>query len=420
MRRPLDMMEFPIPPAAAGGIQSTDAVSRREFMTVMGASLALAGASGCNLREPDEKLIPYVRKPEQVTPGKSLHYATACTVAGSAVGVLVESHVGRPTKVEGNPQHPASLGATDAFSQASILTLYDPDRSKAVRYLGRIRGWTEAVADLQKELSRGGGFRETKGGGLRVLSETILSPTLAARREEFLRTFPESRWHQYEPAVSGSGHAGTRLAFGEPQDVQYRFGEAKVVLTLDADPLGSGPGHLAYARQFAERRRKLTKAEMNRHYCVESAPSAAGMRADHRLPVCPSHVETIARALAAKLGVLNDGVQLPEATDKWVAAVAADLRANGGRCVVVPGEYQPPAVHAIAHAVNHHLGNVGKTLVFTQPVSADPVDPIESLRTLCDEMRTPMNWSICTARRLPVRMPAWCGIGVHVHAWFLD
>ena len=169
----------------------TDPVTRREFMTLIGTSLALAGASGCNMREPNELIIPYVRKPEQETPGQPLFYATAMPHDGAAIGLLVESHAGRPTKIEGNPQHPGSRGATDAFCQASILTLYDPDRSKSLRYLGRIRGWNDALTELQKEMSRPGGLRETKGRGFGILSEVITSPALAAQREALLRTFPE-------------------------------------------------------------------------------------------------------------------------------------------------------------------------------------------------------------------------------------
>ncbi|HEY1381507.1 MAG TPA: TAT-variant-translocated molybdopterin oxidoreductase [Gemmataceae bacterium] len=364
----------------------TDPVTRRQFLTLMGASLALAGAAGCNMRQEGETWVPYVRKPEEITPGKALYFATAMPLAGSAVGLLVESREGRPIKIEGNPQHPASRGATDAYSQASILTLYDPDRSKALRYLDRIRGWNEALSALQQVMAEKGGLRETRGRHFRILSETITSPSLAAQRDALLRAFPEAKWYQYEPAVSGAGHAGTRLAFGDPLDVQYRFAEAKVVLTLDADPFGAGPAHLTHARDFMDRRRKLTPAEMNRHYAVESAPTASGMRADHRLPLRAGQVETFARALAAKLGYIEGRVETPDLVTRWVDAVAADLKGNGGRSVVVPGEYQPAAVHALAHAINSRLGNVGKTVVFTQPVSVNPSDPIESLRTLCDEM----------------------------------
>lgn len=364
----------------------TDPVTRRQFLSVMGASVALAGAGGCNLRQPNEKLVPYVRQPEQFTPGKSLYYATAMPLGGAAIGLLVESREGRPIKLEGNPLHPASRGATDAFCQASILGLYDPDRSKAVRYLDRIRGVNDAHAALQQAMSGPGGLRGTRGRGLRVLSEVISSPTLAAQREALLRTFPEARWHQYEPALPGSGHAGTQLAFGRPLDVQYRFVEARVVLTLDADPFGWGPAHLRNARDFMDRRRLFSRAEMNRHYAVESAPTPAGMRADHRLPVRASQVETVARAVAARLGVIDTRVELPEGIGRWIDAVVADLQANRGNSVVVPGDFQPPAVHALAHAINSRLDNIGTTMAFTRPVNVDPVDPMRSLRDLCDDI----------------------------------
>ncbi len=396
MRRALDMVASTPTPSAGWASAArefpdhaatwTDPVTRRQFMTVMGASIALAGATGCNMRQSGEVWVPYVHKPEQLTPGRPLYFATAMPLAGSAVGLLVESREGRPIKVEGNPRHPASRGATDAYSQASILSLYDPDRSKALRYLGRIRGWNDALTALQRAMAEDGGLRATHGRHFRILSETITSPTLAAQRDALLQTFPEAQWHQHEPAVSGAGHAGTRLAFGEPLDAQYRFAEAKVVLTLDADPFGSGPGHLAYARDFADRRRRLTAAEMNRYYAVEAGMTAAAMRADHRLPLRAGQVETFARALAAELGYLDGRVDMPEPIARWVRAVAADLRENGGRSVVVPGEYQPAAVHALAHAINSRLGNVGKTVVFTRPVAADTGDPVDSLRTLCDEM----------------------------------
>lgn len=363
-------------------------VSRRDFLTLMSASLALAGVSGCSTKQPAEVIVPYVRKPEQITPGKPLYYATAMPMAGSSIGVLVQSHQGRPTKVEGNPLHPASKGATDAFAQASVLSLYDPDRSQALRFLDRIRGWNEALAELQKLMAKKGGLRETKGKGFRILSETVTSPTLAAQRDELLKTFPEARWHEYEPANTGSNYAGTKLAFGKSLDVRYRLSNAKVVLTLDADPFNSGPGHLLYAREFAERRRKLNPAEMNRFYAIESASAPSAMRADHRLPVKASQVEQIARVLAAELGILNSRTESPQPFDKWVKVAAQDLRANTGQCVVIPGDFQPAAVHALAHAINVKLENVGKTLEFTAPVNGDQPEPIQSLELLCKEMES--------------------------------
>ncbi len=358
-------------------------MTRRQFLTLMGASLALAGAGGCSRPAP-ETLVPYVVQPEQITPGKPLYYATAMPLGGAAIGLLVQSYNGRPTKVEGNPDHPASLGATDAFCQASVLTLYDPDRSKALTYLGRIRGWNEARAELQRVMQKE--LLPNKGRGFRILTETVTSPTLAAQIETLLQTFPEARWHQYEPSLPNSGHEGTRLAFGEPLDVQYRFGAAKVVLTLDADPFGSGPAHLRYAREFMERRRKLTQAEMNRHYAVESYPTGGGMIADHRLPLRAGQVESFARALAGRLGVIQGQAEVADPYGRWVGAIAEDLKQNAGQCVVVPGDYQPAAVHALAHAINSRLGNVGKTVVFTQSVKVRPADPLQSLRELVEEM----------------------------------
>jgi molybdopterin-containing oxidoreductase family iron-sulfur binding subunit len=372
--------EFPAQAAAW-----TDPVTRRQFLTLMGASLALAGVSGC-ARETPENWAPPVHRPEQVIPGKPLYFATAMPLAGSAVGLLVESHAGRPTKVEGNPDHPASLGATDAFAQASVLTLYDPDRAQALTYLNRIRGWNEALADLQKAFQER--LRPNKGRGFRILSEIITSPTLAAQRDALLQTFPEARWHQYEPAVTNSGHAGTRLAFGEPLDAIYHFDRAKVVVVLDADPFGSGPGHLRYASEFMERRRKLTRDEMNRLYAVESYPTGSGLRADHRLPLRAGQIEAFARALAARLGVTDKRQELPEPIERWVGAVAKDLQDNREKCVVVPGEHQPAAVHSLAHAINDRLGGVGRDrpVEFIQPVNASPADPVQSLGELVEAM----------------------------------
>jgi molybdopterin-containing oxidoreductase family iron-sulfur binding subunit len=384
-----ELVEREFPEQAASW---TDPVSRRQVLTLMGASLALAGAAGCSRPMPDT-WVPPTRRPEQITPGKPLFFATAMPLAGSAVGLLVESHDGRPTKIEGNPQHPASLGATDAFTQASILGLYDPDRSQAVTYLGRIRGWNDALVVLQRvvkqQLKRADRPPGTWGRGFRILTETVTSPTLAAQLNGLRDTLPEAGWHQYEPAVSSTGCEATRLAFGEPLDARYQFDKAKVVVTLDADPFGAGPGHLAYARQFMDRRRKLTAAEMNRHYAVESSATAAGLRADHRLPLRAAQVESFARALAARLGVIDDKAELPEPYRKWVQAVADDLTAvkkAGGYSVIVPGEHQTPAVHALAHAINDRLGNIGQTVTFTQPVNVRPEDPVRSLKELCDDI----------------------------------
>jgi molybdopterin-containing oxidoreductase family iron-sulfur binding subunit len=307
-------------------------LSRRQFLTLMGASLALAGVGGCSVQPaPSTHIVPYVHPPEEIAPGKPLFYATAMTLGGVGVGLLGESHLGRPTKIEGNPDHPASLGATDLFHQASVLGLYDPDRSQTVTHLGQTRTWDEALAVLRTALQR---QRPRKGAGLRLLTETVVSPTLAAQLENLRRAFPEARWHQYEPVARESAYHAAMAAFGEPVNTYYDFTRADVVLALDADFLTCGPGNLRNVADFMSRRRIRTtaqdarKATMNRLYMVETTVSSTGAKADHRLAVRAGEIEAIARALAAELGVpgVRPAGELPEPARTWVRQAAADLR----------------------------------------------------------------------------------------------
>src|SRR6476620_7503277 len=245
----------------------TDPVARRTFLKLMGASMALAGATACT-RQPPEKIVPYVRQPEELIPGRPLFYATAMPLGGVATGLLVESHEGRPTTVEGNPLHPGSLGATDVFAQAAILGLYDPDRSQTLTNLGEIRPWSSFLGAINAALTA---QKPLKGAGLRILTESVNSPTLAAQIRDLLARFPSAKWHQWDPASRDTARVGAKLAFtGEYVDAQYRFEQADVILSLDADFLGSGPGGLRYAREFAARRRPENAALMNRLYVVES------------------------------------------------------------------------------------------------------------------------------------------------------
>ncbi len=365
-----------------------DALDRRDFLKLMGASLALAGLAGCGSPAPtNEKIVPYVQAPEALVPGKPLFFATAMPLAGYGAGVLVESHEGRPTKIEGNPLHPASLGATDIFAQASILGLYDPDRSQVVSRAGRISTWSTFFTELSTSLES---QHDRQGAGVRVLTETVTSPTLASQLGQLLGRFPRAKWHQYEPAGRDAVRAGARLAFGKYVDTQYRLDRAAVILALDADFLASGPGCLRYAHDFMTRRRvQGAEASMNRLYAVESTPSCTGTMADHRLPLRPSEMEAFARAVAQGLGLELDGADgppLPPAHAKWVAALVRDLLQHRGSSLVVAGEYQPPIVHALAHAMNDFLGNVDRTVIYTDPVEANPLDHMESLRTLVRDM----------------------------------
>jgi molybdopterin-containing oxidoreductase family iron-sulfur binding subunit len=366
----------------------SDPVARRAFLKLMGASLGLAGITACTT-QPTETIVPYVRQPEEVVPGRPLFYATSMTIGGVATGVLVESHEGRPTKVEGNPQHPASLGATDIFAQAAILNLYDPDRSRALTHVGEIRPWPEFLAALAAALTA---QQAVQGRGLRLLTESVSSPTLAAQIRELVERYPSARWHQWDPASRENVRVGARLAFGEFVDSQLHLDQARVVLALDADFLGSGAGSLKYTRDFAARRRPELAAEMCRLYALESMPTATGARADHRLPVRPSEVEAFARQIAAAVGVAGvaGGPALSgraaEQAQAWVAGIAQDLLAHKGAGLIVAGDSQPPVVHALAFAMNAALGNTGRTIVFTDPVEAAPVEQAQSLQDLVRDM----------------------------------
>lgn len=384
-----------------------DPLSRRRFLQLMGASLALAGLSACT-RQPEERFMPYVRAPEGVVPGKPLFFAAAIPLGGFAQGVLVESHMGRPTKIEGNPKHPASLGATHAFTQAAVLTLYDPDRSQVVINAGRISTWGSFFATVSPQLEE---QRLRKGQGLRVLTETVTSPTLAHQLQALLAAFPGAKWHQYEPVNRDHLHAGARLALGEDVETRYRFDQAQIVLALDADFLSYGPGCVRYARDFASKRRvRDGQIAMNRLYVVETTPSNTGAMADHRLPLRASEIVDFARTVAQELGVLeleDRGSKIEDRTQqaspqqsrssirhppssakytRWLRAVVSDLQQNQGASIVIAGEQQPPIVHALAHAINHTLGNVGTTVFYTDPIEARPVDHMTSLRELLTDI----------------------------------
>ncbi|HXM08862.1 MAG TPA: TAT-variant-translocated molybdopterin oxidoreductase [Terriglobales bacterium] len=368
--------EFP-----KGASEWLDDFSRRGFLKTMGASLALAGLTGCT-RMPNTEIVPYVRQPENVIPGRPMFYATAFTLAGYAAPILVESNMFRPTKVEGNPQHPASLGGTDIYSQASILDLYDPDRAQNITYMGDVRSWTAFTEALRGPLSA---EKSMAGGGIRILTQTVSSPTLAAQIHEYLEANPQAKWHVFEPISRDNVVEGAKLAFGEPVETRYDFSKADVIVSLDADFLYAGfPGSARYTRDFATRRNP--DANMSRLYVIESTPSSTGMKADHRLPVRAVDVEKSARALASAAGV-GGGADASGEQQNLISAIAKDLQAHKGSSIVIAGDHQPPAVHALAHSTNQVLGNVGKTVFYTEPVDANPINRNESLKSLVDDMR---------------------------------
>ena len=361
-----------------------DPVSRRGFLKLAGASMALAGIAGCT-RQPLEQILPYVRQPEQLVPGKPIFYATAMPFHGHALPLLVETHEFRPTKIEGNPAHPASMGATDLFAQASILNLYDPDRSATITNMGDVLPWGTFSQTFQAEIRV---RKALQGAGLRFLTGAVTSPAFGWQMKAVQQAFPQSKWHRWDPINRDNMRAGSKMAFGGYYDPIYKFESAAVVVSLDADFLSGAwfPGFVRYARDFM-RGRKLDKGdEMNRLYVAESSPTTTGAKADHRLVLRPSEVENIARALAAKVGVAATPGHLSGDQQKFVDAVAADLMEHKGKCLVVPGEFQSPAVHALAHAMNGALGNVGQTVSYIDPVEVDAVEHGQSIRELIADM----------------------------------
>ncbi len=364
----------------------SDLVSRRQFLKLMGASMALAGLSACGYK-PQGPVIARAKVPEEALPGESLYYATAVTLGGYAKGVLARVYEGRPIKLEGNELHPASLGSTDTFTQAEILNLYDPDRSQSLLKFGQIQSWQTFTAELMGQLAR---QQAKKGRGVRLLTGIITSPSLAAQINAFLKTYPEAKWYQWEAINNDNVYEGTRLAFGETLNPIYRLRQAKVIVALDSDFLYMGPAAPRYAREFADGRRvRESQREMNRLYVAEPMPTVTGFTADHRLPIHSSRIGLLAQAIAQAVGapvqVSAKGELTPEER-KWAEAVARDLMAHKGESGVIVGEAQPPAVHAIAHAINGALDNLGKTVVFTAPPEAKPTLCLEDLRALAGEM----------------------------------
>ena len=336
--------------------QIPQGVDRRNLLKVMAASLAMAGAAACT-KQPKEIIVPYVRQPENVLPGTPLFYATAMTTSGYARGLLVESHLNRPTKVEGNPDHPASLGSTTIFEQASVLNLYDPDRSETVLHEGRMSTWGEFTGKFSSEAQA---LASRKGEGFGILTGPTTSPTFLNQMKTLSASWPSAKWYVFDPLMPPAVGSAAKKIAGKSAFVSYDLSKATVIVSLESDFLNTGPAAMAYARQFAKARNVDDGGTPARLYAIESSPSVSGSLADHRLAVKSSSIPSIAYQLAAACGVSAPagGGNAPG----WLNAVAQDLQANKGKCVVIPGEFQPESVHLAAYALNAALGNVGQTV----------------------------------------------------------
>ncbi len=374
-------------PRQAGAGEWVDAVSRRGFLKVMGASLALAGLAGCT-KQPDEPIFPYIRQPEDLILGNAMYFATAFPFPTGAMPVLVKSDSFRPIKLEGNPEHPVSKGKSDAMTQATLLDLYDPDRSQHVLHRGETSSWGEFQNAFAAAAQA-----SNAGAGIYFLSETVTSPTLAAQWKQVQAAYPSAKLIQWEPVNQDSSRAASKAAFGSYTDAQYKLEDADVILSLDADFLGgiAHPGFLPLAAGYAARRRYEEGKPMNRMYVVETMPTVTGFKADHRLALKPSEIAGFAQALAsgsAPAGGAEGAVSgFGPDQQKFFSVLLADLKKTGGRCVVIPGEQAAPEVHAAAYALNQSLGAVGKAVIYTETVNPMPSEQMADLKSLVADMQ---------------------------------
>jgi MoCo/4Fe-4S cofactor protein with predicted Tat translocation signal len=371
-----ELMQEEFPRQASAG-EWVDAVSRRGFLKVMGASFALAGLAGCT-KQPDEPIFPYVKQPEDLVLGKPMYFATAHPFPTGAIPVLVKSDAFRPIKLEGNPEHPIAKGKSDAFTQASLLDLYDPDRSQFPRFRGEQADFNQ----FQEQFAKAVAGTKT-GEGVVFLSETVTSPTLAGQWKQVQAKYPQAKLVQYEPVNQDAGRAASKAAFGDYYDTQYKLEDADVILALDADFLGGigFPGFLPMSAAWAERHRFDKDKPMNRLYVVETNPTVTGFKAEHRLALKPSEIDQFANALAGGNSTLSNSE-----AQKFLSVVMADIKKTGGRFAVVVGPGSSQAAHTAALAVNASQGAVGKTVFYTETVAPLPSEHVQDLKALVADM----------------------------------
>jgi len=366
----------------SGAEKSPTGASRRQFLQIMGASMALAGLSAC--RRPVEKILPFAQKPEELIPGVPVNYATSMPFRGSVRGILVESTDGRPTKIEGNPDHPDSTGATGIFEQASLLDVYDPDRSQQVLRNGSGVSWSNFLSFVSNLPS------STR---IAVITRPSSSATLARLREQIQSRFTSFRWVEYDAAGDDQALRATRSLFGRPLRARYNLANAKTIVSLDADFLGATDRDMVFntsgfsAGRNPESRGPEGESEMNRLYVVESQYSITGAAADNRLRLRSADIPAFTAALANAMGLSVRGAS-SFADHAYISAVAEDLREAGTRGIVIPGENQSEDVHALAAAINAGLGAVGNTLTYFDSEEVEATSRISDLRNLVSDINS--------------------------------
>ncbi len=370
-------------PAAA------EPVDRRHFVKIMGATFAMAGLGACS-KQPQESIVPYVQDPHGMTQGRPLHFATVLLRDGYATGVIVKSHEGRPTKVEGNPRHPASLGGASVFEQAAISQLYDPDRSQNILERDAIQTWDVLLDHLSDELRAKKGVR---GRGIHILIENSSSPTLQAQIAEFQNRYPEAQWHHWQPAPRFNIHEGCRQLFGQPLEPEYQLDSVDVLIALDSDFLFEEPDSLRLARAFG-RRRSFENGAATRPiklYAAEPTMTLTGTVADWRIAVAPSRIGPLLLQIAIRLGANMRTPGTPAETPppgivEWLDRLVADAKEAGSRCLFLTGPRQPAPVQAMVQSLNHQIGSAGAAIRYLSPVIGNASDPLEGLRELCSAL----------------------------------
>jgi len=364
-----------------GDSEPPSGASRRQFLQLMGAAMAMAGLTGC--RRPEEKILPYTRGSEEIMPGIPQQYATGMPFRDVLRPVTVKSHEGRPTKVEGNGDHPVGQTGTSGFEQASVLNLYDPDRSRSVRKKGEKVGWGDFVSFCRRL------GEQAAQQNVAILVEETPSPTVQAMRQRMADRFGNLRWVTYSSTGDNPVRLGMQQAFGRPLRPRYNLGEAEVILSLDSDFLdGRHRDFLHNTQAFAEGRRlESTDDDMSRLYAVESQFSATGGSADHRLRMQAQRIKAFAAALGAELGVGSaPDANWSEKEQVYVREIARDLQEAGSQGVVLVGESQPPEVHALAMAINQRLGGIGTTVTLFDTGQSQTASQDEALADLVESM----------------------------------
>jgi molybdopterin-containing oxidoreductase family iron-sulfur binding subunit len=406
-------------------------LGRRQVLRLMAASIALGGLAGCDTKY-GGNLIPAVTIPPNIIPAVPNFYATAHVLDGYASGVVVKHVMGRPVNVDGNPEHPASLGAIDVYGQAQLLDFYDPDRSAEIMQ-GNIPAarvnLDAALSDQRVHLAAG------HGAGLRILTGSVTSPTLIAQIEAVQQQYPEAQWIQWDPISRDAARQASWIAYGRPLEMIAYLDKADVLLSIDGDLLSSAPGRLRYARDFASRRNPSRTASMSRVYAIEPTPTLIGSVADHRFIAGPTDLRRIVMAVAAS--VLHNAPTIPE--PGWVDPLVTDLKAARGRVLMHVGAAQPPELHALALAINEALGARGVTFDLIEPAVPPAVLQADAMGALIADMHagtvghlliidsnplytSPRSWGFAEAlRRVPfsVALARRCDETARSTSWFV-